>query len=93
MQAWKGMLDAEGFVTAGWEHELHVHIFDTHGTSEARYLLKGKVRFILFFDLLLQSVGKALSTNISYILHFFHESLLRRMEQCWLVIAHVWLGK
>ena len=42
MQAWKGMLDADGFVQAGWVHDLRLHQFST--TDGVKFVIKGKVK-------------------------------------------------
>ena len=40
-KAWKGMLDSDCFVAAGWVHDLALHLFNTNSSS--RFLIKGKV--------------------------------------------------
>ena len=39
MQIWKGMLDADGFVKAGWVHDLRLHQFST--TDGVKFVIKG----------------------------------------------------
>ena len=36
------MLDSEGFVLAGWVHDLKLHLFEIDNTS--RFLVMGKAR-------------------------------------------------
>ena len=43
VQAWKGMLDSEGFVRAGWVHDLRLHQFST--SDGVKFVIKGKVLF------------------------------------------------
>ena len=43
LQAWKGMLDGNGFVSAGWVHDLLLHTFQLSEPNTVRYLIKGKV--------------------------------------------------
>ena len=40
-QAWKRMLDSDGFVLAGWVHDLLLHFFVNQ--SQKKYLIKAKV--------------------------------------------------
>ena len=40
-QAWKGMLDGEYFMEAGWLHSAKLHTFQVDNL--ARYLVMGKV--------------------------------------------------
>uniref|UniRef100_A0A1X7VNI4 Uncharacterized protein n=1 Tax=Amphimedon queenslandica TaxID=400682 RepID=A0A1X7VNI4_AMPQE len=40
LKAWKGMLDSEGFVTAGWVHDLLLHSFDVNNLR--KFVIKAK---------------------------------------------------
>ena len=44
------MLDSEGFVAAGWVHDLGLHCFQTD--SQKKYLVKAKVisKYFLFIQ-------------------------------------------
>ncbi|XP_065919932.1 uncharacterized protein [Dysidea avara] len=41
LKAWKGMLDGESFLRAGWVHGLKLHSYT--GPQQKRFLIKGKV--------------------------------------------------
>ena len=43
LQAWKGMLDGNSFIFAGWVHDLLLHTFQLSEPNTVRYLIKGKV--------------------------------------------------
>ena len=42
-QAWKAMLDSDGFVKAGWVHDMRLRQFTTG--DGVKCVIKGKVRY------------------------------------------------
>ena len=48
------MLDSEGFVSAGWVHNLALHSFQSH--SQKKYLVRAKVITRLFFKLITKRI-------------------------------------
>ena len=44
-EAWKGMLDGNNFVRAGWVHALKLHQYQT--AAYKRFLVMGKLSWII----------------------------------------------
>ena len=46
LQAWKGMLDGDSFIKAGWVHNLRLYQFSS--ADDLRFVVMGKVNVILY---------------------------------------------
>ncbi len=85
------MLDSEGFVKAGWVHNLRLHQFKT-GCS-VKFVLMAKVQqlwkyCIMNTTLYRLNIPKECRQHL-----FFLGSFLTVMEESWQLILPAWLGK